>query len=366
MIKGAFGIKVVRGEARFEEGQQWLEGSADFFRQRLALSDTLNRYFPLLNVTGARAMQSWPNSEGVIHIRYFKEHSSWFIAHVFQPEFSRRRSVPLWCFQQIPESLFRERMLLGPYIAAMNAIRLEIGARNEGAEPWFKAADPSPAQPETVTDLRVAAALFKRFKASGPTISVALGDEQMWRGLQVLLEGRRDRGDLWAVFVLEPQASLPRKQGEAEPQFAMSMAQASESVAAEPIQFRGVRDHELFEVGKRPIDMMKEVWRRHQEAPLAPFENLYAPPMHLLWAREVHDSEIEEWAQAAWAQGSSRASELLRELALKLGSDGFTLDTGRKLSALLRASPPANAGQFREVRQLIETEILPHLKRAPL
>ena len=368
MIKGAFGIKVVRGAARFEEGQQWLEGSADCFRQALALSDRLNSNFPLLNVTGARSMQSWPNSEGVIHIRYLANEKGWLIAHVFQPEFSRRRSVPLWCFQRIPADEFRAGMLLGPYIAAMNAIRLEIGARNEGAEPWFKASVPSAAQPASVADLRVAAALFERFRASRPAISVALGDDQMWRGLQVLMEGRaRALGDLWAVFVLEPQASLPGKQGEVEPQFVMTMAQASESISADPIQFRGVKDHELVEVGKQhPADVMMDVWTRGKAAPQALLENLYEPPKRMLCARTVHASEIEEWAQAVWEWREPRARELLRELALMRARDGFTPLLGQKLSALLRASPSAKAGQQLEVRQLIETEILGHLKRAPL
>ena len=85
----------------------------------------------------------------------------------------------------------------------------------------------------------------------------------------------------------------------------------------------------------------------------------------MLCARTVHASEIEEWAQAVWEWREPRARELLRELALMRARDGFTPLLGQKLSALLRASPSAKAGQQLEVRQLIDAELLAQPKKAP-
>jgi cytochrome P450 len=121
-------------------------------------------------------------------------------------------------------------------------------------------------------------------------------------------------------------------------------------------------NHEFFQ---QLADVMMDVWTRGKAAPQALLENLYEPPKRMLCARTVHASEIEEWAQAVWEWREPRARELLRELALMRARDGFTPLLGQKLSALLRASPSAKAGQQLEVRQLIDAELLAQPKKAP-
>ena len=358
MIKGAFGIEVSNGRTLFNEGQRWIQGSSQYFLEQLAGRDMLEGAFPVLKVSGERMVDSWPNSEGVIYLRYLPKGESWALVHVYQPEFSIQRAVPVWLCQRIPAARFRSEMLLHPAVSMLVRARKELVTLERGASPWLTCGDPAADAPESVDDFRTAAALFERFHSNGSIFRAALDARAFWRGLQVFVAGyAQARQAVWISIVLEPNApeALSREGG---PLLKVVTVRAAEVPPAPPVFARGVKDEEFLVTGSTPTDLIAECWGSVSSRAGRRCADVIQPPIALLPPAEVHDDEIDAWAGAVWdneVRAHGRVAELVRDSRER----GWTPASRMKLVSLLLKHPAARRGARSELAQFLSQRFSP-------
>ncbi len=352
MIKGAFGIEVTNGVTQFQDGQKWIHGTAPYFLEQLSRRDTLDGFFPPLVVEGERTPPAWPNSEGVIHVRFLAKAQAWFVVHVYQPQFSMQRSVPLWLCQRIPSSRFQSEMLLAPAVQSAVRARREFIKNDRGGAGWFNVPDPTAESAETLQDLRVAASLFDQLQAGRRTAHAAIESRDFWRGLQVLLCGyAAARGNLWVTITLEPDTAPPQRP---DAPAMLSVLVGREGVPVEPKPFacRGVSDERMVKAGKSPSQLITEAWTAARDGHASTCAQLIQPGLELLAWEEVRDEELEPWARALWARESDAhgvIDALIRTGVTRRGDQKIV----RRLTAMLLYSPAASRQSRADVLQLI-------------
>ena len=361
MIKGAFGIEVSNGVTLFNGGQGWIKGTDPYFLEQLPGRDSLEAAFPALKVTGERMAQSWPNSQGVIYLRYLPKVDCWALVYAYQPEFSIQRSVPVWLCQRIPGERFLADMLLYPAIKFFIRAREELVTLEHGASPWLSCGDPAVDPPESVGDFRAAALLFERMQSQGAVFDSPIDAREFWRGLQVLLCGyAKARQAVWISVMLEPNVpvSAPTEGGAL---LSVVADRSAEVVRSRPVYVRGVSDDELVAYGKTPTDLLAESWTSIRVRPGRRCEELVEPPIELLPTAEVRAGEVEDWASAIWKH-ESRAHARLRDLVRDGRLNGWTPDFRRKALHILLSSPAARRQSRPEVVQFLRERLEPFVK----
>lgn len=365
MLRAAFGIKMIDGIAQFRDpGQTWIEGSASSLVSVMSPPQEFLQRFPVLQIaTNERPFPLWPNSQGVIYLCFAPRTSDgestpafWDIVHVFQPKFSRQRSQPLHLFLRIADDYFRKNMALPSAIAALDAARALCDSSPVGGAAWTLAhsAALSPQSPESLDDLRMAAAIFGRASAGEDPILAPLDSIVFWRGLQVFMQGIADAGvKVQVAILLEDQASIPLVRDQKHPLTIGSYSSGGGATAPPPLNFHGVSDEALLAEGISPTKIVQDALTESSNGAKGTFEELYSPPIRLKPLSHVSDKELSTWAHAV-GENETRTRDEIRKLVGQFSQSGPTQKQLKQLAHILVAAKDVAEGAVDVARRRLQ------------